>query len=255
MSSTAARGIYLRELGRIFTGTATTVALPLGLAWVAWHRFYGFDTGASDPLDATFQSVALVLAPLAVWLTAPTLAAERREGTAMLWSISPVRPSDIILGKFGAAITFLLLAIAFLLIPAAWQPMVTEVSTMGRVLSGLLGLVLLCLLSGSVTLIVSAVATHFSTAFAVGLGIVAVWMWAGDVAVRLATAVAGLLPAAWVASFRSAADTVHAVGGKGLLEPLFVGWIDAMAVFGMLAVTALALVITHQIVASERWRN
>ncbi|MFQ5508278.1 MAG: hypothetical protein ACE5FN_02965 [Leptospirillia bacterium] len=253
---TAVIGLFLRELGRLFAGSAATFALPLGLAWFYWQYFYGgLDTGAVDGADAVFRAASLVIGPLSVWAAAPALAAERAEGTATLWAISAVRPAQVLGGKFAAIMTFLIFAALVILGPALWQLAAAGAMAPERALAGGGGLLLLAALATSVTLLASALATHFSTAFVAGFGFLALWGWATDLLERLAIAAADLMPqvlSGWVASLF---HPVSGWGGKAVLSPLFVGWVDLGAVCGLLAATFMGLLIAHQVVASEQWRG
>lgn len=250
----AAFGLYRRELGRMAAGSGAIVALPLGLAWIAWQWFYGaFDLAAVDVTDGIFKAAALVLGPLAVWLSAPALSAERAEGTSTLWVISPVRPLSVLAGKFLAGMTFLLAAALLLVVPPLVIASASEPLLWGRIAAGWLGLTLLCVLASSLTLLASALASHFSTAFVWGLGSLVVWVWGQNVLSPVKAALSQLLSGTGTAGVGGGA--LPSWTGGAVLYPMFVGWVDAGAVFGMLAVSLLVLLMAHQVVASERWRN
>lgn len=249
-------GVYRRELGRIVAGSTVFFALPLGMAWAAWEGQYGAPVGAPlDALDAAFRTVALVLAPLVVWAAAPTLAAERAAGTSALWAYSPVRPSAVVAGKLLAVLTFAAGAGLLLAGPAVWAAVASGLATWGRVGAGALGLLLLCLLAGTFTLLASALVRHFSTAFAWGVGLLALWVWGNQVLARAAAAVAALLPPAWAPPVAGLFDPAAGWGGQAVLYPLYVGWVDLAAVAGMAGAAVVAVAVTHQVVASERWRG
>lgn len=251
----AAIGIYLRELGRIGAGSATVIALPAGLVWAAWVRYAGLAPATNiDSTDAAFRATALVLAALTVWAAAPALAAERAEGTSALWAISPVRPAAVLAGKVAALLTFAAAAGALLLVPPLWGGQGAGL-VWPRLAAGGLGLLVLCLVAASVTLLASALARHFSTAFAWGLGALCLWVWGNDVMARAAAALGTLLPHSLAPALSGAFDPVAGWGGKAVLYPLFLGWVDLGAVAGMTAAAVVTLVACHQIVASERWRG
>lgn len=249
-------GVYRRELGRIAASSAVFFALPLAMAWVGWESQYGAPMGAPlDGLDGVFRAVALVLAPLVAWAAAPSLAAERAAGTSALWAYSPVRPSAVVAGKLLAVLTFAAGAGLLLAGPAVWAAVVAGQAAWSRVGAGALGLLLLCLLAGTFTLLASALVRHFSTAFAWGVGLLALWVWGNEVLSRAAVAVAALLPPAWAPAVAGLFDPAAGWGGQAVLYPLYVGWVDLAAVCGMAAAAAVALAATHQVVASERWRG
>ncbi|MDH5527947.1 MAG: hypothetical protein OEY97_11640 [Nitrospirota bacterium] len=248
-------GLFRRELGRMLAGSGMILALPVGMAWMAWQRYYATsDMGAADPMDGVFRGAAVVLGTMAVWLTCPALASERAAGTASLWGFSPVRPGEVMSGKLLAIMVWLLGAAALLLTPPLWHLSLSAPLAGGRLISGMLGLFLLVLLASSVTLLASALVNHFSTAFCWGVGMMIVWVWGDEILVRITGILMGLAPASWGWA-APAAGTSAGWGGKDLLLPMFVGWVDAGSVAIMVAAAASALVMTHQVVASERWRN
>jgi len=251
-----ALGVYRRELGRIAASSAVFLALPVAMAWVAWEGQYGLPVGAPlDALDGAFRAVALVLAPLVVWAAAPTLAAERAAGTSALWAYSPVRPAAVVAGKLLAVLTYAAGAGVLLAGPPAWAALASGAADWSRVGAGALGLLLVCLLAGSFTLLASALVRHFSTAFAWGVGLLALWVWGNQVLSRAAEAVAALLPPTWAPAVAGLFDPAAGWGGQAVLAPLYVGWVDLAAVCAMAAAAVVALAATHQVVASERWRG
>jgi ABC-type transport system involved in multi-copper enzyme maturation permease subunit len=251
---TALIGIYRRELGRLFAGSGISVCLPLGLAWLAWQRYYGgLDVGALDPLDETLRLMGVVLVILAVWLTAPALSAERQHATATLWAISPVRPGAVLIGKFAALSTVLTLAVALLFVGTLGQGELLAQASPMRLLTGLLGLLLLVLSATSMTLLASALVSHFSTAFAWGLSLLCGWVWGPEVLARGLGTIGDLVPALGV--LERLLIVLSAWDAQAVVLPLFLGWLDLGMVAVVLAGSILLLLITQQVIGSERWRD
>lgn len=247
-------GVYRRELGRVLAGSATFLALPAGLAWVAWRRMAGtIDPGAVDGPDALFRAAALVLVPLAVWAAAPSFAVERAERTATLWAISPVRPTGVLLGKFLALMTWLTLVLVVLAL--ALQSGAPSGLTWQRLGAGLGGLLLLCAVTVALTLLTSALATHFSTAFIAALALVVVWTWGPALLDGALATLAGVAPGPWVEWAAAAHLGLAGWDARALVLPLFLGWVDLGAVAALVAAVLVLLVVTQQVVASERWRG
>ncbi len=249
-------GIYRRELGRLLASSGVFLALPAGLSWIAWQRFFGaVDLGAMDGMDATFRAIALVLVPLSVWLAAPSFSVERSEYTAALWAISPVRPSAILFGKFLAILTVLTVALALLSSPVVAQLAVGPGIPWVRIAVGLGGLLLLVMGSTALTLLASSLVGHFSTAFIWGMGLMAGWMWGTVVMTHLLDAVVGLVPGAWLAVLRHGVSALALWDAPSLLLPLFLGWVDVGSVAAIAASVLLVLTVILQVVSSERWRD
>ena len=72
--------------------------------------------------------------------------------------------------------------------------------------------------------------------------------------VRITGILSSLAPASW-GVISPEMGTSAGWGGKDLLLPMFVGWVDAGAVCIILAAAVTVLLAAHQVVASERWRS
>ncbi len=248
-------GIYLRELGRLLSGSATTVALPLALAALTWQQFLGPNATGQVQLDTGLQTSAGLLAVLAVWCASPALAWERMQGTANLWATCPVRPMAVVLGKFLAEMTYLILAATVLLAPLLWLDLEAGTVVWSRWGAGASGLLLVMAALTAVTLLASSLVTHFSTAFLAGVSVMAGWLWGGPVLEQVAVAFGRLLPQPLGIQVENLGHWLAGWNGQSWLSSLYVGWVDLQQIALLLAVTAWMLVATHRMIVSERWRG
>lgn len=162
--------------------------------------FEGFALGADARLSADvlydffyFASGTTMVA--SILLSMRLVAEERQTGTLVLMNTAPVRDSEIVLGKFLASFAF----IAFLTVLTAYMPLLIMVNgkvSIGHVLVGYLGLVLLGAASVAIGLFGSAVAKTQVLAAIAGAGILVVmlllWLVARVTDPPLNTFLAGL---------------------------------------------------------------
>ncbi|HEX7338433.1 MAG TPA: ABC transporter permease [Rhodanobacteraceae bacterium] len=114
------------------------------------------------PWLALFVFAAVLMTPL---ITMSSLAGERRNGTLALLLSSGLSPTRIVLGKYLAALGWLLLVLALVVL----MPAVLSFAGMpdwGKLASALLGLVLLLAMLGAIGIAASAYAAHPAVAAA-----------------------------------------------------------------------------------------
>jgi ABC-2 type transport system permease protein len=138
--------ITRRELGAYFR-TMTGYVIAAILLLVDGLLFNIFAIGGSDKLSAEVLSQFFFwtsgLAIIAgIFLSMRLLAEERQTGTLVLLTSSPVRDSEIVLGKFLSAFIFLALVIA----ATIYMPLLILVNgkvSFGHLFAGYLGLLLI----------------------------------------------------------------------------------------------------------------
>lgn len=122
---------------------------------------------STQVLDVFFQAAGGGTMVMAALLSMRLIAGERENGTLVLLNTAPVREHEIVLGKFLAGLAFLCL-LAFL---AAYMPALILVNgkvSLGHVLVGYLGVVLLAASSLAIGLFASAVSPNQIIAALVG---------------------------------------------------------------------------------------
>jgi len=153
-------GAYLRSpLGYIMAAAALLIE---GI------YFYGFGLGrgallSAQVLSVFFEGASGATMILSVVIAMRLIAGERERGTLVLLNTAPVREVEVVLGKFLAGFVFLALVAAL----TVYMPMLIFVNgkvSVGHILVGYFGVLLLAAASLSVSLFASALANNQITA-------------------------------------------------------------------------------------------
>jgi ABC-2 type transport system permease protein len=141
----ATKIIYKRELGRYLRSPLGWIIAAVALL-AAGILFEAFDLGGEQlsayVLERFFWSTSGVVLFLAAVLSFRLISEERQTNSIILLKTSPIRDTEIVLGKFFAALTFL----ALVLVLSAYMPWLIKVNgkiTFGQVFVGYVGLLLL----------------------------------------------------------------------------------------------------------------
>ena len=251
MSTLAVMRVELRRLGvRPFAWTLDA----LSVAWLAWNFLIavagflkvqtrlaalpegpGFTDIVAVPLLAQLAQLAILLAPL---LTMSMLAGERRAGTLPLLRAAGLSPRAIVLGKYFAALAWmLLLLIAVAAMPASLAG--TTTLDWGKLAAALLGMALALGALTALGLACSAYASHPALAAGAALALtLALWAASlGGSAAQMAGPLAGYLAL------------------PGHLETLMRGLVASDDVLYFLLLIALALALAVRRVAADRERG
>lgn len=230
---------------------ATVFVAVTGLLFyniVAWYSMQSFQMmqfqGEMGPVDVnrmvfqpTFHNMAVTLLLLVPIVTMRLLAEEKKARTAQLLFTSPVRLSEIVAGKYLAAVALL----SLILLLTGYMPLLVWTYgslEWGPILTGYLGLILL-------------------TASFVALGLFASSLTENQIVAAVLTF--GVLLVFWLLGW--AAQT----GGEGAklfehlsiithLETFLNGVVELKDVAYYLSVSAFGLFLTHRVLDSSRWR-
>ena len=195
--------------------------------------------------------VQIVLAPLATLLmlaipalTTRLLAEEQRLGTIELLLTAPIRDWELIIGKWLGAFLMTLTILVFTLIyPLVLNNLVQPGLDQGLVLTGYLGLVLLCAAFVAVGVFISSLFSNQIAAFATTMGaLIFLWWVVGPVAQVLGETSA-------VGQFFSFIDL-----SDQLFSNFLSGMVELKDVVFSLSLTALALFGATMVLDVRRWR-
>lgn len=168
----AATIIYRREMGtylRSIVGwiTASVALLLMGVIF----QVFGAKTQLSgEMLSQFFWGSSGVIMGAAIILSVRLIAEERQNGSLLLLTTSPVRETEIIVGKFFAALTFLALILAVSL----YIPLLIKSEgkiTGSQIFVGYLGLLLLGSATLAIGVFASTLAKQQIVAAVIGAGI------------------------------------------------------------------------------------
>lgn len=201
---------------------------------------------------ALFQQIApgveIVTGPLVTLLifgtpaiTMRLLAEEQRMGTIELLLTAPVRDYELVVGKWLGALLFLVTLIAVTWIfPIMLNWMIQPGIDQGPLLTGYLGITLICAALIAIGVAVSSFFSNQIAAFFVTLG-VTLTLWLIGASVRSpATAGGNIL------SYLDFSGHFY--------QTLFVGVIDLTDIVYYLSITSLGLLVATLTIESRRWR-
>jgi ABC-2 type transport system permease protein len=221
---------------------SSPTAYIVGLIFLALTGFF-FSRDLGNPFpEATlapfFQGAVIIFILLAPALTMRLIAEEQKLGTIELLLTSPVRDWEVVIGKYIASLTFLLVLVALsffyailLFVFASPDP--------GPIWAGYLGLVLYGAASLSVGLLASTLTSNQIVAAVVAMGILLALFFA-DLAFG---AVGGL-----------AGEIIGQMGLKSHFDDFERGVVDTKHIVYFLSVTAFFLFLSVRALESRRWR-
>jgi ABC-2 type transport system permease protein len=179
--------IYRRELGAYLRSPfawviAALCLLVMGILFQA-HAMAGEQLSAMV-LERFFWTSSGVAIAAGLFLSFRLISEERQTHSLVLLNTSPVRDTEIVLGKFLAALTFL----TVMLVLSFYMPLLIKVNgkiTFGQVFVGYLGLLLLGAASLAIGLFASAMAKNQLMAGVLALAMVILMVFLFPFAKRL----------------------------------------------------------------------
>lgn len=140
MSGTLA--VFRKELSTYFRSPIAYYVVSVFLVGTGYFFLYNIVLTGEATMTGTFQNMGILLVSLAPVITMRLLASEYSTGTAELLLTLPLRPWQIVLGKYLGAVTILLLITAGTLIDLVPLYLFGAPETM-TIVAGYLGFVLL----------------------------------------------------------------------------------------------------------------
>lgn len=163
------KSIYKREMKTYFVSPVAYVVLTIVFI-IAGIFFYGYIKGARDAnITNVLSNLAFVFLFLSPFVTMRLIAEEKAAGTLELLLTSPVTPFQIVMGKFLAAFSIMLLAIAGTLLYVVILLFHSSME-IGPLISGYLGLCFLSAAYIGIGLIASTFSESQIVAGIVGFG-------------------------------------------------------------------------------------
>lgn len=189
----------------------------------------------------TIEFMVVVFVFAAPFVTMRLLAQERRMGTLELILTSPVRESELVVGKFLAGLALYLLMI----LPTLLYPLTLELfgnPDWGPILSGYLGLLLFGAVLLAVGVFASALTQSQIVAAVLGIaGNLVLWFFIGTMA-----NIPGLNP--------RIADVLNKLDLDSHLQTFVSGALDTRDIVYCLSLIVFFLFITTRILEARRWR-
>lgn len=163
------RAVYKREMKSYFVSPVAYVVLTIVFI-IAGVFFYLGVKGTRDAnVSNVLSNLAVIFLFLSPFVTMRLLAEEKNVGTLELLLTSPVTPFQVVLGKYLAAFSIMLVAIAGTLVYVVLLLFHSSIE-LGPLVAGYLGLIFLSLSYIGVGMIASAVAESQIVAGILGFG-------------------------------------------------------------------------------------
>ena len=188
------------------------------------------------PLLSNLSITFLLGAPL---ITMRLIAEEARTGTLELLLTQPIREVELVLGKYLAAVVFLL----FLLSLTLYFPLLLQIfgnPDKGPMISGYLGVFLQWLAFLAIGLVASSLSQNQIVAGVITFAVLLI-LWLSDI---LAGSVLSGIPA----------DVARYISMTRRFEDMSRGVIDTKDIIFFLSVVVGCLFVSTQIITSRRWR-
>lgn len=181
--SGALRALYIKELRELFATPIAFVLLAVFWALTGWFFSFGLFFVNVAQMVGTFHNMSLLLLLVMPLVTMRIFAEENKSGTLEVLLTLPLTEAEIVLAKFAAAATMLLLMLAGT--ATAVVPLVMYAQPdLGPILGGYLGILLLGSAFLGIGLLVSALTSNQIVAALLTWGALTL-LWFADYAATL----------------------------------------------------------------------
>jgi len=203
----------------------------------------GMQQGYVPGVDIILQPMAVMLVLFIPALTTRLLAEERRLGTIELLMTAPVRDWELVLGKWLGAFLLLLTFLAITIIyPMVLNQLVDPGIDQGPLITGYLGLALLCAATVAVGVFISSLFNNQIAAFATTMGVVIFLWWIIGVIGQVASQTG------------SPADLATYLDYSGhFYNNLMRGVLDLRDLVYYLSITTVSLFLSAVSIETRRW--
>ncbi|NUN12867.1 MAG: ABC transporter permease subunit [Myxococcales bacterium] len=239
-----------REFMSYFSSPIAYIAITVFLVLTGLQFFFGWLTidpyaSATDYFEANeaslrvlFEGVPLLFVVFLPAITMRLMSDEKRSGTMELLITLPVRDHEVILGKFLAALMFLIVALALTLPYVVTVYMLGNPDT-GPIIGGYFGLLLVGACYCAIGLMTSTWTKNQIVAFLLGVLICAGFYFVDT-----------LIGAAW----ESTRETLHLISFKYHFQNISRGIIDSRDLVFFLSLIVLAVLLSTYSLQSRKWK-
>jgi ABC-2 type transport system permease protein len=222
---------------------AFVVYLVLGIFFFLNLQVASFQTQYVPGVEITISPLATMLVLIVPAITTRLLAEERRLGTIELLLTAPVRDWELVIGKWlGAFLLLITIVIITIVYPLMLNRLVSPGIDQGPLVSGYLGLFLLCSSMAAVGVWISSLFSNQIAAFIASLGGMIFLWWILNPIASVANAAGGGSELIQYIDFSS-----H------FYNNLLAGVIDLKDIIFYLSITALGLFLGTISIEIRRW--
>ncbi len=230
--------IAKRELGAFFKSPIAYIVLAMYLILAGVLFFLSFFTINQANMEGFFRWMPLNFALICPAMAMGLLAEERGNGTIELLLTMPVRDSEVVLGKYLAALGFLLVGL-LLTVPYAVTVASLGPLDSGPVFTSYIGSFLLGATFLAIGLFASATTKHQIVAYIIGMAI-CMLLWAFGMMVNL-------LPPGTASIVQYASPQFH-------FEKITRGVIELRNLVYYVSIIGVVLLASVQVLESRKWR-
>ncbi len=229
--------LYKKELRSYFNSAVAYIVITVFLLIAGWFFATQFFLMGQATVRTVFAVIPWIFIVFVPAITMRAIAEEKKSGTIELLVTMPTRDWDIVLGKFLAALTLLVIALAFTLIYALTASILGNLDA-GATFAGYVGLILLGGAFLAIGLFASSTSENQIVAFIIGVVIIFAFYILDWVTVFVPGPVASIL------EFLSLDYHFNSIAR---------GVIDSRDVIYYLSMTGFALVLSVRALESRKW--
>ncbi|MCX6641410.1 MAG: ABC transporter permease subunit [bacterium] len=229
--------IYFKEMKSYFNSPVAYIFITVFLLFTGWFFSSNFFLQGQASVWGALTVIPLILVFFIPAITMRSVAEEKKSGTIELLVTMPTRDMEIILGKFFAALTLLVIALLFTLTYVITASSLGNLDT-GPTFCGYIGLVLMGSTYLAVGLFASSLTENQIIAYIIGWAIVFVFFMLDKVLM--------FAPGPLVSSLEYLSTEYH-------FNSLARGVIDTRDVIYYLSMTTFALILAGRALESRKW--
>lgn len=229
--------IYKKELKSYFNSPVAYIVITVFLLFSGWFFSSNFFLMGQATVRTALTVIPLIFIFFVPAITMRSIAEEKKSGTIELLMTMPTRDMDIILGKFFAALTLLIIAILFTLAYVITASVLGNLDG-GPTFGGYLGLILLGSTYLAIGIFASSTTENQIVAFIIGFAVIFVFFMLDKVLIYM--------PAQLVSVLEYLSTDYH-------FNSLARGVIDTRDIIYYLSLTAFALILAARVLERRKW--
>ena len=243
------KAIFKREFKAYFKSPIGFVFLAAFFAYASLMFVFINLNGQMTLMKYFFENISLIFIFVIPVLTMRTFAEERKSKTDQLLLTAPVKVTDIVLGKFFAAASVLLVAVVatmfyVVVLKCYGEPVFSEIFI------GYLGLFLMGTFFISIGLFLSSLTQSQVIAAVSTLGIIFFLWFSSSINLQFSTMLTGAL--SWLGVALDWLVDFLAINNR--FADFTLGVLNFVPVFYFVSLTALFLLLTVRVIEKRRWK-
>ncbi len=229
--------IYKKELKSYFNSPVAYIVITVFLLFSGWFFSSNFFLMGQATVRTALTVIPLIFIFFIPAMTMRSIAEEKKSGTIELLVTMPTRDVEIILGKFFASLTLLIVAVFFTLSYVLTASLLGNLDE-GPTFGGYLGLILLGSAYLAIGIFASSTTENQIVAFIIGFAIIFVFFMLDKVLI--------FIPTPLVSIFEYLSTDYH-------FNSLARGVIDTRDIIYYISLTTFTLVLAARSLESRKW--